>query len=116
MLVRVQVPLPVLSELSSKARKWQSVAWQHFSLGWPNPPITDFLLNQGIVQRVKDQNPNLIRLMASSGSLYKKQIPLEFLPSLLKLLQVFRESVMPAAEDTFRTAFTMVEELWVAFS
>lgn len=66
--------------------------------------------------------------MASASTPYRKQIeqevekiPLEFLPSLLKMMQAFRESVtLPAAEDTFREAWKEartgqtrpVSELW----
>ena len=51
--------------------------------------------------------------MASASTPYRRQIeeeveriPTEFLPSLLKLLQAFRETVtLPAAEDTFRESW-----------
>lgn len=50
-----------------------------------------------------------------------EKIPVEFLPSLLKMLQVFRETVsLPGAEDTVRAAWKEaqsgqvhpVSELW----
>jgi hypothetical protein len=66
--------------------------------------------------------------MASASTPYRRQIeeeiekiPMEFLPSLLKLLQAFRETVqLPAAEDTFRAAWKEaksgqthpISELW----
>ena len=51
--------------------------------------------------------------MASASTPYRRQIedevekiPAEFLPSLLKLLQAFRETVtLPSAEDTFRESW-----------
>lgn len=66
--------------------------------------------------------------MASANIPYRRQIeeevekiPIEFLPSLLKMLQVFRETVaLPSAEDTFRDAWREaqsgqtrpISELW----
>ncbi len=66
--------------------------------------------------------------MPSTSTPYRRQIeeemekiPLEFLPSLLKLLTIFRETVtLPRAEDTFREAWKEamldqvhpVSELW----
>ena len=51
--------------------------------------------------------------MSSASTSYRKQIeeelakiPLEFLPSVLKVLQAFRETVaLPSAEDSFREAW-----------
>ena len=66
--------------------------------------------------------------MPSASTPYRKQIeeelakiPLEFLPSVLKVLQAFRETVaLPSAEDSFRDAWVEakqcithpVSELW----
>ena len=56
--------------------------------------------------------------MSAASTPYRKQIeeelskiPLEFLPSVLKVLQAFRETVtLPSAEDSFREAWEEAQQ------